>query len=48
MMGDLQYLSYIKGCSIHNTFQRAIALHGIQNAIVQVSKGCQQKRMCLV
>ena len=33
--GDLQYNQYVRGCAFHDTWNRALTVHGTHNALVQ-------------
>jgi hypothetical protein len=35
MHGYLNYQQYIRGCAIHNTYNRAVTIHGTHQAILQ-------------
>ena len=35
MHGDVAFQSWVRGCSIHNTYNRAVTIHGTHRAIVQ-------------
>ncbi|KAG2496270.1 hypothetical protein HYH03_005503 [Edaphochlamys debaryana] len=35
MHGDVNYQSWVRGCAIHHTYNRAITIHGTHRAIIQ-------------
>ncbi|XP_043542521.1 fibrocystin-L-like, partial [Chiloscyllium plagiosum] len=35
LMGDLRYKSYVRGCAIHQTFNRAVTIHGTHHLLVE-------------
>ncbi|XP_030002867.1 PKHD1 like 1, tandem duplicate 2 [Sphaeramia orbicularis] len=35
LMGDVQYMSYVRGCAIHQTFNRAVTIHNTHNLLVE-------------
>ncbi|XP_056597030.1 fibrocystin-L-like [Triplophysa dalaica] len=35
LMGDVQYKSYVRGCAIHQSFNRAISIHNTHNLLVE-------------
>ncbi|XP_048451560.1 fibrocystin-L-like [Rhincodon typus] len=35
LMGDLRYESYVRGCAIHQTFNRAVTIHGTHHLLVE-------------
>ncbi|XP_067833370.1 fibrocystin-L-like [Heptranchias perlo] len=35
LMGDLRYESYVRGCAIHRTFNRAVTIHGTHRLLVE-------------
>ncbi|KAM6974364.1 PKHD1 like 1, tandem duplicate 1, partial [Tautogolabrus adspersus] len=35
LMGDLNYTSYVRGCSIHETFNRAVTIHNTHRLLVE-------------
>jgi hypothetical protein len=35
LMGDLGYQQYVRGCSFHTTWNRALTVHGTHNVVVQ-------------
>ncbi|KAK9526506.1 hypothetical protein VZT92_015203 [Zoarces viviparus] len=35
LMGDIDYKSYVRGCSIHRTFNRALTIHNTHNLLVE-------------
>ncbi|KAK5854667.1 hypothetical protein PBY51_004842 [Eleginops maclovinus] len=35
LMGDIKFKSYVRGCSIHQTFNRAITIHNTHNLLVE-------------
>jgi hypothetical protein len=35
MHGDANYTSWLEGCSIHHTFQRAVTIHGTHRVILR-------------
>ncbi|XP_067888793.1 PKHD1 like 1, tandem duplicate 1 [Heterodontus francisci] len=35
LTGDLRYESYVRGCAIHQTFNRAVAIHGTHRLLVE-------------
>ncbi len=35
MHGDVAYQSWVRGCSIHHTYNRAVTIHGTHRAIIQ-------------
>lgn len=39
MHGDTAYQSYLKNCSIHHTFSRALAVHGTNRLLIQHNTG---------
>jgi hypothetical protein len=38
MHGDAGFGSWVKGCSIHHSFQRAVTIHGTHRVLLQVSQ----------
>ncbi|XP_069771791.1 PKHD1 like 1, tandem duplicate 1 [Narcine bancroftii] len=35
LLGDLSFQSYVRGCSIHRTFNRAVTIHGTHQLLVE-------------
>ena len=35
LLGDLQFKSYVKGCAIHQTYNRAITIHNTHHLLVE-------------
>ncbi|XP_078254550.1 PKHD1 like 1, tandem duplicate 1 [Rhinoraja longicauda] len=35
LLGDLSFQSYVRGCSIHRTFNRAVTIHGTHRLLVE-------------
>ncbi|XP_051879473.1 PKHD1 like 1, tandem duplicate 1 [Pristis pectinata] len=35
LLGDLSFRSYVRGCSIHRTFNRAVTIHGTHRLLVE-------------
>ena len=35
MQGDVAFQSWVRGCAIHHTYNRAATLHGIHRAVLQ-------------
>ncbi|KAG7457780.1 hypothetical protein MATL_G00230750 [Megalops atlanticus] len=35
LMGDLQYKSYVRGCAIHQTYNRAVTIHNTHHLLVE-------------
>ncbi|XP_058475058.1 PKHD1 like 1, tandem duplicate 1 [Solea solea] len=35
LMGDVDYKSYVRGCGIHQTFNRAVTIHNTHNLLVE-------------
>ena len=35
MQGDVAFQSWVRGCAIHHTYNRALTMHGVHRAVVQ-------------
>uniref|UniRef100_A0A8C5QTU9 Fibrocystin-L n=1 Tax=Leptobrachium leishanense TaxID=445787 RepID=A0A8C5QTU9_9ANUR len=35
IMGDLQYMSYVRGCGIHQTYNRAVTIHNTHHLLIE-------------
>ncbi|KAK7898488.1 hypothetical protein WMY93_019341 [Mugilogobius chulae] len=46
LMGDINYKSYVRGCGIHKTFNRAVTIHNTHRLLVEHNTASKPETFC--